>query len=163
MSLRGVARFALLLAALAPVPAAAAPEPPAGPHRQMNSTGECDRCHEYWAEELYPHEFVVKIPESCWECHPREKLGNSHPIGVNPRHSSTGVIVPAELPLEDGEVSCGTCHQPHNSPLSKTKAFADQEIKLRQGGIPWYSTLFLRKSDPVHGFEPLCMACHRNF
>lgn len=159
--------FGLLLAVLALAQAPADPPLPPNPHQSMNEPAACADCHRYYREDLDPHEFFVSIPEKCWECHAEEKLGRSHPIGIDPRRATTKVDVPEDLPLEDGKVSCGTCHQPHKEHLSGIKAFADQQPAFPQArgraGGTLYKTLFLRKSDPARGFEPLCMACHKDY
>jgi len=134
----------------------------------MNAAGTCAGCHAFFRGELDPHEFVTSIPEKCWGCHSQKMLGRSHPIGVDPSHSPAGVVeVPEELPLEDGKVSCGTCHNPHREHLAKTPAYPAQTVAFRQEEgryeIAWYKTLFLRKSDPNKGFEPLCLACHKDY
>jgi hypothetical protein len=157
----------LLLVALALNRAPALSPLPPNPHLSLNAAGMCDECHAYYRETMDPHDFVVAIPERCLECHSAQELGRSHPIGVDPSHSAARIEVPAELPLEDGMVSCGTCHNPHMASLSQTRAYPAQEVAFRQmeGRVEtlWYKTLFLRKSDPERGFEPLCMACHKDY
>lgn len=161
------APLALILVFFASAPAAAQKDLPPNPHSEMYKNPGCDRCHNYYGGSLDPHEFIVPIPEGCWECHTKKMLGNSHPIGIDPRYSDVPVEIPDDLPLEDGKLSCGTCHQPHRDHLAKIKAFAEQKVAFRQEvnqrEVIWYSTLFLRKSDPKRGFEPLCMACHTDF
>jgi predicted CXXCH cytochrome family protein len=49
--------------------------------------------------------------ESCYGCHPKEKLGLSHPVKVSLR---LGMKKPMDLPLGEREdVLCTTCHDPH--------------------------------------------------
>ncbi len=49
--------------------------------------------------------------EVCYTCHPQ---GASHPVGIRSRDSS--VIIPDTLPtIEDGVITCVTCHDPHGS------------------------------------------------
>lgn len=160
-------QLGLLLVVLALSTAPAAPLLPTNPHQSLNEKEACPGCHAYFRGTLAPHEFVVAIPEKCWECHSQKALGRSHPIGVEPSRSNADIEIPEEFPLEDGKVSCGSCHNPHLAFLSKTRAYRDQEVRFLQKegrvGIPWYKSLFLRKSDPVKGFEPLCTACHKNF
>lgn len=166
MGLLRTAALVLLLAIFAATPAASAKELPPHPHKAMDKPLGCNDCHNSYGGNLDPHQFVVPIPETCWVCHTQERLGRSHPIGVDPRYAAVKVDIPDDLPLEDGKVSCGSCHQPHRDHISKTKAFAEQPVKFRQQierkEVRWFSTLFLRKSDPVHGFEPLCLACHKD-
>jgi hypothetical protein len=158
----------LVLVALALSPAPAEPPFPPDPHQPMRALDVCIDCHVYDNRTLVPHEFVVAIPEKCEECHSKKALGRSHPIGVDPRFSPPNVVtVPEELPLEGGKVSCGSCHNPHLPQLAQIKSYKDQAATFIQidgrSEIPWYKTFYLRLSDPVTGFEPLCRACHRDY
>jgi hypothetical protein len=146
---------------------------PSNPHGPLSQADACPSCHIYWTKEdgqkeLVPDEFIVSIPEMCWVCHPQEKLGRSHPIGVDPLDSRPVVVVPEEIPLESGRVSCGSCHVPHGEYLSTTRIYPQQEplVILGEGEneIRYYKTLFLRiPGDPEEGFTPLCRACHPEF
>jgi len=162
---RGFLVLILVALALTQLPAGS-PLPP-NPHLPMSASGACAGCHAYYGGTLDPREFVVAIPEKCWVCHSKKDLGRSHPIGVDPNHSTAQVEIPADLPLEDGKVSCGTCHNPHMAFLSETRTFPAQEVSFLQveagKNIAWYKTFFLRKSDPDKGFEPLCRACHTDY
>lgn len=148
-------------------------ELPPSPHEPLNNPEACPECHEYWTDkegrsELLTDEFVVNVPEKCWACHPQEKLGRSHPIGMDPTECDPVVEVPEEIPLENGLVSCGSCHAPHGEHLSTTKSFENQmpEAAYEEGEnvIYYYKTFFLRiPSNPEEGFTPLCHACHPEF
>lgn len=155
----------LLTIALATVPADTTPPP--NPHLQMNATGGCAGCHRHVEGTLQPHEFIVAIAATCRQCHAEDQLGRTHPVGVDPKRSPTTIAVPEELPLEDGLVSCGSCHNPHREHLSRTYSFRGQEASYVQVSgrteIPWYATLFLRKPDPAKGFETLCVSCHKDY
>lgn len=159
--------LALILLALVQTRSPAVTALPPNPHQFMRAPGACAGCHGSNKGGLLPHEFIVNIPEKCWKCHPEEKLGRSHPIGVDPDRSPQTIKIPEELPLENGMVSCGSCHNPHGAFLARTKCFRDQHVTFVQVvgrlEIPWYKTLFLRKSDPIKGFEPLCLACHMDY
>ena len=49
----------------------------------------------------------------CHGCHPKEKLGISHPVGVYP---TGNMRIPEGLPTdENGRLLCITCHSPHGS------------------------------------------------
>ncbi len=49
--------------------------------------------------------------ETCYGCHPKEKLGVSHPVRVRLRPE---MMKPKDLPLgEKGTILCTTCHDPH--------------------------------------------------
>ncbi len=157
----------LLLLALALTRAPADVAPPTNPHQIFSGAEACVGCHAYFGGTMDPHSFVVEILEICMKCHTQTKLGLSHPVGVDPSRSPTTIDVPAELPLEDGKVSCGSCHNPHMAFLSRTRAYQDQPVTyLQQEGrtqTAWYKTIYLRMSDPIKGFEPLCVACHQDY
>lgn len=49
----------------------------------------------------------------CYKCHPTEKLGVSHPVGIYP---SDKIQVPELLPTStEGKLLCITCHSAHGS------------------------------------------------
>lgn len=49
----------------------------------------------------------------CYKCHPREKLGVSHPVAV---YASEKIRIPEILPTGiGGRLLCITCHCPHGS------------------------------------------------
>jgi predicted CXXCH cytochrome family protein len=49
----------------------------------------------------------------CKQCH--RELTNHHPVNVFPKK---GMVIPADYPtLDDGRISCVTCHSPHSSNL----------------------------------------------
>ncbi|MGA1839422.1 MAG: cytochrome c3 family protein [bacterium] len=49
----------------------------------------------------------------CYKCHPKEKLGISHPVGIYP---SGKIRVPDVLPTgTEGRLLCITCHSAHGS------------------------------------------------
>lgn len=159
--------FVLLLLALALTRVPAQVALPENPHLPMDAAGACAGCHAYFSGTLDPHGFVVEIREICANCHNPQDLGRSHPIGVDPGDSPTTIAVPEQLPLEDGKVSCGSCHNPHMAFLSTTRSYQDQKVTFlqREGRVEvsWYKTIFLRMSDPVKGFEPLCVGCHKDY
>lgn len=68
--------------------------------------------------------------EACYKCHPHD---SSHPVGV--KASGKKTRTPEGLPtLEDGTITCVTCHHPHG------------------GKRPFYNRFDFRKD--------LCMKCH---
>ena len=154
------------IAAIVAVAAASAlladtPPPSSDPHAPLNEADACAGCHRESGESVEPHEFVVSIVEACSGCHDLEKLARSHPVGVDPRRSRPRVDVPRQLPLEDGRLSCGSCHQPHAPWLSATRSYPDQPAA--GDGELRYRTYYLRvPGDPEEGFAPLCKACHRD-
>lgn len=51
----------------------------------------------------------------CYECHPPDILGVSHPVGVSPKE---GTKIPEDLPtLEGSIITCVTCHKGHGGNL----------------------------------------------
>lgn len=162
-----VSAFALGTAILA-IRVLAVPQLPADPHLFMQEEDDaCAECHSYYRDELDPHSFAVPMVEKCMECHPQGKLGRSHPIGVDPGDARPRIEAPDELPLENGLVSCGTCHQPHLTQLSSIPCSKEQKpfLFLDDGRdkIPYYKAYYLRMPDPEAGFAPLCTACHRDY
>ena len=151
---------------------AADPRLPANPHEPLNRPDGCPECHAYTElGAMLPYQFVVSIPEKCWVCHPQEKLGRSHPIGIAPSESRMQIEIPEEIPLENDCVSCGSCHTSHGEWLSLAMSYRDQPpfftIVEGEGDnkieIPYYKTYFLRvPGDPEEGYTPLCQTCHKD-
>lgn len=145
----------------------ATPSLPPDPHLFMQKDEACTGCHQFYRDQLDPHTFVVPITEQCMGCHPQEKLGRSHPVGVNPVDAIPSIDVPEDLPLENELISCGTCHQPHLTQLSALPCSQEQApfLVLDEGRVekPYYKAYYLRFPDPEAGFAPLCMACHRDY
>jgi predicted CXXCH cytochrome family protein len=81
---------------------------------------------------------VSHISDTCTSCH-HFGQGLSHPIGVNPP-----MVVPAALPLEDGKLTCLTCHD--FAGASHELAAQRHDPMLRNG---------LRPAD-------LCIQCHNS-
>lgn len=73
--------------------------------------------------------------DACYQCHPAEDLGVSHPVGVRPGPKTA---IPDDLPtLEGGVLTCVTCHSPH-------------------GGVRRY---FARKETS----KDICVSCHEGY
>ncbi len=73
--------------------------------------------------------------DACYQCHPAEDLGVSHPVGMGPSEKTK---IPDDLPtLEGGILTCVTCHDPH-------------------GGIRRY---FARKDIS----KDICISCHEGY
>ena len=61
--------------------------------------------------------------DSCYQCHPPEALGVSHPIGVSAKKTTT---IPDDLPtLKGGIITCVTCHDSHGNNF---KYFARKKV-----------------------------------
>jgi hypothetical protein len=144
---------------------------PENPHRSLHVEGECLACHGTYLKEVDPHEFIIPITEMCLResCHTVGSLGRSHPVGIDARRSEAIKAVPEHIPLQDGLVSCGSCHQPHGEWLSISRCYKKQEAKgflvETVGGeerlTPYFKTYYLRvPGDPDEGFTELCNSCH---
>lgn len=144
---------------------------PPNPHASLSVKGQCGLCHATYLDTLEPHEFVVSISEICLQesCHTTDKLGRSHPVGVEVKRSRVVTSVPESLPLEDGRISCGSCHQPHAEWLSVTPCYLAQPpvltlVTTESGAVvekPHYRSYYLRVAgSPDEGYLPLCISCH---
>jgi hypothetical protein len=135
----------------------------------MEDGGRCTRCHQVEQDgeggQIDPHAFAVSVVEACRECHPEERLGRSHPVGVAPLRSAPRELPPATLPLQWSSaaraqvVTCGTCHNPHLPRLARKPVYS---LQRPWGQTGQYLTYFLRMSAATsrEGFIPLCHACH---
>ena len=144
---------------------------PENPHRPLFIAGGCTGCHETYLGETDPHEFVLPVIEICLResCHTVEKIGRSHPVGVDAKKSRVIEDVPACFPLEDDRISCGSCHEPHGEWLVATRCYPSQQpvfflvenVVGEKRETPYYKTYFLRvPGDPIEGFTALCNSCH---
>ncbi len=143
---------------------------PDGVHAYMEDQNRCAGCHHVEKDGddwiLDPHIFSVSVVDACRICHPPQKMGRSHPVGMDPRRGRAGTKIPAQLPLQarEGErgelMTCGTCHNPHLPRLSRQKAFPTQPPFPGRSGE--YLTYFLRPvgQNSKEGFTALCHACH---
>jgi hypothetical protein len=132
---------------------------PSNPHNQLNDPVSCLECHDSYRDEVDGHEFVVQITQACERCHDLRKIERSHPVDVDPRRAHLEVIVPDELPLDHGLVTCGSCHDPHLTYLATVRSFREQEPKAVVE-VEYFQTFYTRMNDPVEGFDPLCDSCH---
>ncbi|MDD5773484.1 MAG: cytochrome c3 family protein [bacterium] len=117
-------------------------------HKFKLETEDCEQCHSMDdSSQTKQSRYKKSIPELCVEpCHRDGALGLNHPVEIVPDFE-----VPSSLPLENGEITCGTCHDPHSSPTIKTKSF----IGWKEG-----KSYFLR-IDNSHG--DLCRVCHTDY
>lgn len=80
-----------------------------------------------------PAELAIEL---CYSCHPQSSLGTSHPVRIYAHGGD--IIIPDELPtVENGMLTCVTCHNPH---ASAGKQLVREEVATK-----------------------LCVACHVNF
>ncbi|MCP3177765.1 hypothetical protein MJO47_11680 [Desulfuromonas sp. KJ2020] len=81
-----------------------------------------------------PQDLTIEV---CLSCHSDTDLGASHPVRLYARRGST--IIPEELPtIEDGMMTCVTCHGPHGAParqlvreIVKTKLCVTCHIRFK--------------------------------
>jgi predicted CXXCH cytochrome family protein len=117
---------------------------------------DCTICHLEWVESFQhsdrailldaPNHSVVAEADACLDCHDGSVADSrrqvwverSHSVGVKP---SAGMNVPAELPLDNGQVSCRTCHTAHAAGFNESLKDA----------------VFLRIRNER---DQLCKACH---
>lgn len=157
-----LAAFGVLAAVAAALLLAETPPLEADPHAPLRDQARCPTCHEVTGGEVEPDAFVAPVLELCTACHGLDRLGRSHPYGVEPARSRLKIEPPQDFPLEDGRISCGTCHRPHAEWASREPCFSRQEPVL-VGGVRWYRTYLLRvPARPGAGFTPLCQSCHRD-
>ena len=144
---------------------------PPNPHGPISIEGECLACHGTYRKELDPHAYVIPVDEMCLResCHVPDRLGRSHPRNVEVKKSNIVGKVPESVPLEDGKISCGSCHKPHNDWLSTSQCYPNQKAELllvsvvnrKQIETPYYRSYFLRVVGTAEeGFEALCKTCH---
>ncbi len=104
---------------------------------------DCKECHEKTPEKggrtflKYGGDF-----EELCRCHYNSPGSLVHPSEIAPSKGKTGKI-PAEFPLRNGELSCGTCH--------------DIYLQCQKG--PKKNTFFLRGS-PYKKRTDFCFKCH---
>lgn len=164
---RHVALLLAILAALALGVFAGGPvfDPDASPHDVFRKPGQCPKCHAFYKGELEPERFIEDADAFCLGCHSAEALGRSHPRNVRPGAKYWKMKVPDDFRLDDGgRIMCLTCHVGHGAFVSTAKPSPAQkpENPYPSKGTPYYyKTFFLRRSDPVQGFAPLCDGCHK--
>jgi predicted CXXCH cytochrome family protein len=74
------------------------------PHRF--SENECRICH--LDVQKNPSALKPMLNATCENCHADSRQLISHPIDIPP-----GISVPPDMPLEDGNIGCITCHYVH--------------------------------------------------
>lgn len=98
----------------------------------LQATGGDPASSDHHAGQRNPEELAI---EACHDCHLPASLGTSHPVRL---YSTSQVIIPADLPtVNDGMMTCVTCHDPHGS---TGKSLVRETVKTK-----------------------LCVACHIRF
>ncbi|MFI5378379.1 MAG: cytochrome c3 family protein [Tepidisphaerales bacterium] len=120
-------------------------------------TGQnCSVCHLEWADSFKqpggillidtPNKAVVADAETCLGCHDGSVadsrrtvwLQHGHRVGIVP---AKGMVVPRELPLDNGKLACRTCHTAHVAGFKE----------------PPKDAIFLRMRNNQ---DQLCKTCH---
>lgn len=122
---------ALLAGGSADRPVAAA-DAPANPH---GDPAACTACHAPGASPSQPGA-PLPVVQTCRSCHPTADM---HPVGMAPSR----VTVAAGWPLEDGKVTCATCHA--------EPAHGGEAAALP---APWH------RGGPYPSVTRFCYACH---
>jgi predicted CXXCH cytochrome family protein len=98
------------------------------------------------------------VEKTCYGCH--DRASNIHPVGQLP-----SMKAPAYLPLKNGRVYCGTCHDLH---MARTKdhllrGFAEGRYTSRPDlCIDCHGERFVKKNPHVNQKERgLCVFCHQ--
>jgi predicted CXXCH cytochrome family protein len=125
---------------------------------QPDSGRDCAVCHVEWVDSFAlpravtlmpkPDKPLVAEPETCLGCHDgsvddaRRKvwLEHGHKTGIAP---PAGMKVPQELPLENGQLACRTCHTAHAA--------------AGGGPVNFQDIVFLRLKNDA---GQLCKSCH---
>ncbi|RJQ46472.1 MAG: hypothetical protein C4538_06630 [Nitrospiraceae bacterium] len=103
------------------------------PHRFSQS--ECTLCHT--TEKPGNSDITMEVTVACETCHPDYPKTQSHPTDIYP-----DISVPGDMPLNEGRLTCLTCHYAHIE-------------HVKQQNKEHY---FLRR--PVQGVI-FCSACHQ--
>ena len=82
---------------------------------------QCADCHVNANPTPSSAALAIAVPQLCLQCHPDRVAPGEHRIDVTPK-----MVVPASLPLVNGQVSCTTCHDAHLNTPGKTRMAAPQ-------------------------------------
>ena len=130
------------------------------PHYAMNDEVPCLDCHDTYMDEVDEHEFILGVTEICNDCHDIRQLGRSHPYDVDVDESDMeDLVIPDELPLADGFMTCGSCHNPHAEYLVTFKRY-EKQYAVAGMREDYYQSYYTRMPDPGKGWDRLCLSCH---
>ena len=127
-------------------------------HDFMKDPYKCKDCHlgePVFGETDYRDlSFTDDIVTLCHRCHSEESLGRSHPVNITPPDD---MRIPEDLHLDEYlNMTCATCHQPHDEPYTKLKP-ADYVSPVDRRTDQLYRSYFLRRTNIKNA---LCYACH---
>jgi len=100
------------------------------------SRDECKLCHMDYEKE--PKNLTAPVTDMCRKCHKEITLKSAHPVDTYP----VATIIPPDLPLRSGTISCSTCHDIHGDAVN---IFGEK-------------TYFLRRTYTGKDF---CLSCHK--
>lgn len=135
----------------------------------------CDACHEGEARKGSPSlreggDFI----RLCYRCHAfKYSRSDIHPVNVRP---SASVTIPEDMPLQNGRLTCGTCHDSSLQEGGEQAGSAGRENpKFLRGGFTTRNEFCFRchpagllgrlnphrQLDPLGGrIETACLFCH---
>ena len=137
-------------------------------HQGSTSRKNCLTCHLSWAEEyragVYEQDGVLPVatPRMCYSCHHGAVIDSRRAIGRGEQHpdihhqrrkpaehkQERQDEIPAVFPLTgDKQLSCGSCHTPHNTEIENTDTLYEAHAN------PWLRVFNNDKGE-------LCAACH---
>jgi predicted CXXCH cytochrome family protein len=85
---------------------------------------DCGQCHVSPDVTRKTAALKKQVSELCFECHQDRTFPAEHKLGVSP-----GVTV-KELPLQDGKITCTTCHDPHRNSYGSMLRVPQSELCL---------------------------------
>jgi hypothetical protein len=128
-------------------------------HKDLRDPAKCMECHTEKPEvppgEICTGKITAPIKDDvtnlCTKCH--EYGERSHPTDV-----LVDFAVPSDLPLKDNNVTCVTCHYPHNACESEHRYISSSLFGGFFSKGKKHKTYFLRRTN-ANG--ELCLACHK--
>ncbi len=107
----------------------------------------CLACHQKRPEKGKKYLLFPDINKVCQRCHDNKfAKADIHPVGVKP---SPYVHIPPDFPLQDGKLTCETCHV-----ASLQICYPGQKISREKSNINFLRVPNLKR-------EEFCLLCHR--
>jgi len=82
----------------------------------------CGTCHGSHKAKKGATSLKKPIAELCIDCHRERIAPNEHKVGVVPP------VNPQTLPLQDGKITCVTCHNPHQNEHGSLLRLPEREL-----------------------------------
>ncbi len=100
----------------------------------------CLCCHAQEPERGNPHLKNKDFNRLCQRCHDnRFARADIHPVGIKPQN----VKIPPYMPLQDGKLTCETCHNALLQCYLNEESHKINPLFLRREGLPRYKFCFL--------------------